>query len=69
MVKEVLFFMKVGLTKSYKGLIFISENTWAPCHSHRERTSKPKDNDCELLIHNNIQWFYVNPNTKGLITL
>ena len=33
MDKEVLFSDKArhGLTKSYKGLIFISENAWAPC--------------------------------------
>ena len=31
MYKEVLFLTKSGLTKSYKGLIFISEKAWAPC--------------------------------------
>ena len=29
--KKVLFLTKLGLTKSYKGLIFISEKVWAPC--------------------------------------
>ena len=31
MHKEVLFLTKSGLTKSYKGLIFISEKAWTPC--------------------------------------
>ena len=33
MGKEILFFDKTRLTKSYKGLIFISENAWTPCIS------------------------------------
>ena len=28
----LIFFMMHGLTMSYKGLIFISENAWAPCY-------------------------------------
>ena len=31
MDKEVLFLTKPGVTKSCKGLIFISEKAWAPC--------------------------------------
>ena len=29
--KNVLFLIKFGLTKSHKGLIFVSEKAWAPC--------------------------------------
>ena len=29
--KKVLFLTKLGLTKYYKGLIFVSEKAWAPC--------------------------------------
>ena len=29
--KYVLFLTKSGVTKSYKGLIFISEKVWGPC--------------------------------------
>ena len=32
MHKEVLCLTKSGLTKSYKGLIFISEKAWASCY-------------------------------------
>ena len=31
MRKKVLFLTKLGLTKSYKGLIFVSEKAWVPC--------------------------------------
>ena len=37
MRKQVLFLTNSGLTKSYKGLIYIAEKVWAPCCTVDER--------------------------------
>ena len=43
--KEVLFFDKPRFTKSYKGLIFISENAWAPCYNDHDLSRGCKVHD------------------------
>ena len=53
--QKVFFLTKSGLTKSYKGLIFISEKAWTPCiiegYGGTENVVLPRRNGKLIPLH------------------